>query len=440
MTNTILQDTLKADISKLVADSKTVSGLNHSVLRGTARELNFGSILKKYLPFHLDVGKGIIQDSFGNESAETDLLIYNRSALPPIIFGDQNEIGIFPFESVLYAFEIKSRSTATEIQSTSEKFRKLKELKPHSNIKHNIITAYFAYDSDLKDKTELERYMEIEPLVSRVVPPIHAICVLGKGYWYHGVTSHLDRLVNMFWQFVPPQNENYELAHFICGILNTIVPNIGIGYYLLPDDYCEYAFFVQNAPFRLEFNGPDLKLLNTLWNYYETEDDKNAIKTAKLFSFPQKSIGLVLFDLASKRYEEKKYTQSLEYLNEAVACNIDLLDNIEFLFMRSVAYCEGQDFSNALKDLNDLKLKKPDFIGLDYTYGTIYFKKKDFNNALSYYESSLETNPAYIDNYLMIARCYINLDQKKEARVILNKALLLKGDNKEIFSLLSYCD
>ncbi|MCG6139808.1 DUF6602 domain-containing protein [Leptospira mtsangambouensis] len=439
MPNKTLQDRLKADILKILSDSTTIENLNHMGLRGLSRELNLASLLKNYLPFNLGIGKGMIQDSFGNQSSEIDLLIYDKAALPPVLFGENGEVGIFPFESVLYAFEVKSTSTIEEIRSTNEKFKKIQNLKAHSKMMHRIRTIYFAYDSDLTVKSELERYFEIDEILVASSPPIQIICVLGKGYWYHGSTINQGILVNLFWQYIGEQENFFELAYLISGILNTVVPQVGVGYYLLPASFAEYAFFQQFQPFIIEYKNENLEILNEALSNYELEDDEAAVASICKFTFENKTKSILLNDLASKRHEEKKYIQSLPYLTKSLELEPKISNNTLFLYLLAVGYSENKNFEQALNCFKEIEIIDPNFSGLNYSIGTVYFKDQKYSIALEYYNKSLLENPGYIDNYLQLAKCHINLNNKAEAKTILQKSVLLGGDKKEILSLLSYC-
>ncbi|TGM48837.1 DUF6602 domain-containing protein [Leptospira vanthielii] len=439
MPNKTLQDRLIADISKIVLDSNTIDNLNHMGLRGLSRELNLASLLKNYLPFNLGLGKGVIQDSFGNQSSEIDLLIYDKAALPPVLFGENGEVGIFPFESVLYAFEIKSTSTFEEIKSTNEKFKKLQNLKAHSNKIHKILTVYFGYSSDLSIKSELERYFEVDEILAASAPPIQIICVLGKGYWYHGSTVNQGILVNLFWQYIGPQENFFELAYLISGILNTVVPHVGVGYYLLPVSLAEYAYYQQFQPYIIEYKKENLIILNEALLNFELNNDESVVKSICKFEFDNKTKSILLSDLASKRHEEKKYIQTLPYLTKSLEFEPNLSKNTLFLYYLAVGYSETKMIDKALNCLSEIQNIDPNFAGLNYSIGTVYFKHHKYTEALEYYNKSILDNPGYVDNYLQIAKCYINLNNKVEAKIILQKTLLLGGDKREILSLLSHC-
>jgi hypothetical protein len=65
------------------------------------------------LPADLGVGTGFIVATDGRESTQQDVVLYDRSVLPPALY-DQ-EAGLFPIESVLYTIEVKSVLTREEL-------------------------------------------------------------------------------------------------------------------------------------------------------------------------------------------------------------------------------------------------------------------------------------------------------------------------------------
>jgi hypothetical protein len=238
MANKIFKDLIKNDVSKLIKTSQAVSGIKQSVLKGTFREFGLDSLLTNYLPFGWDTGKGQIHDYKGNQSSEVDLIIYKKNILPPFLFSEKN--GLFPIESCLYAVEIKTISNSEELKTTIDKFKKLQELIILPGSFGGINKVYFAYGSDLSEKSELERYKELDPNFYEN-PAIDVICVIGKGYWYHykNFDNNTRKLKSSGWKFIKPTADNYEVICFIGGTINTISDMPRFGYYILDDKIAE---------------------------------------------------------------------------------------------------------------------------------------------------------------------------------------------------------
>lgn len=233
MPNKFFQEILEKDIKGLLDESLAIDEITHQGLKGNIREQGFGRLLQKYLPQDWDIGKGQIHDYKGAQSAETDLIIYNKNMLPPVFFGDL--IGLYPLESCYYAIEVKTKSSSKEIKTTIQKFETLKKLVPINSV-YTTRKVYFALSSDLENHTnELERYKKYDPNFYSD-PAIPIICVIGQGYWYYSQGTKQDGKLYGYWQHFKPEDHNYEIAFLMGGIINTINGNKPpFGYYILPE-------------------------------------------------------------------------------------------------------------------------------------------------------------------------------------------------------------
>jgi len=124
------------------------------------------------LPPHIAIGKGKIVDQVGNQSAEIDVVIYDRSVLPALLYDDAG-LGIFPVEACLYAIQVKSTSSRENLLDVVSKGKSLADLVHlreacggRGNPVRPVIPAYFAFKSDLRPPTggseipEMERWRE----------------------------------------------------------------------------------------------------------------------------------------------------------------------------------------------------------------------------------------------------------------------------------------
>jgi hypothetical protein len=134
--------------------------------------------------------------------------------------------GLFPVESVLFAIEVKSALSYGVLKSAHEKALKLANLRYLSGYRNqqmefvphpvmNLVPALFAFRSDLKKGSEIERY-------SRVVgegghPAFGVLCVVGRGIW------SMDPALR--WVEHKRSGEYDEIVHFI-GLLMASYPHI----------------------------------------------------------------------------------------------------------------------------------------------------------------------------------------------------------------------
>ncbi|MDL2123529.1 MAG: hypothetical protein LWX51_10695 [Deltaproteobacteria bacterium] len=233
MPNKIYRDRLINNISYAVKEAATAQTLKHPGITGRIRELLVSHLYEPVLPAGYEIGTGKICNNYGDISGEVDLIIYNKSILPPVMHSERE--GIFPFEACYYAFEVKSMVSAKQIKDAINKGKKIINIVPGNN-KHNVIPVvltFFAFNSDLSGKgiTEIERYAKYDPNWKND-PVIKAICIVGKGYWYHNQNIS-------GWTFHPPSSDFDEVVDIISGTVNTLAKNPAylrkalLGHYLM---------------------------------------------------------------------------------------------------------------------------------------------------------------------------------------------------------------
>lgn len=205
MGNEIFRDRLNAKIAYALAEARNCSRLDHPGMIGEVRQIVIDNLLKPLMPDGVHIGSGKITDAKGNLSAETDIVIYDRRSIPPILFDDKN--GVFPIEAVSYAIEIKSKLTATECRSSIQKDIQLRALSGPPPL-----SALFAFASDLTAGLDSNRFMEAQEAFS-VPLPIDIFWIAGReyGFFKNG------------WKVLPPQDGNAEIVSFLVGIMNTMV-------------------------------------------------------------------------------------------------------------------------------------------------------------------------------------------------------------------------
>jgi hypothetical protein len=78
------------------------------------------------------------------------------------------------------------------------------------------VLVLFAFGSDIaEDSSELDRYMRYDP-EWQADPVLKAICVLGRGYWYHRAQENA-------WAFHSPTVGYDEVIDLVVGIANTLL-------------------------------------------------------------------------------------------------------------------------------------------------------------------------------------------------------------------------
>ncbi|NHB09977.1 hypothetical protein GWK53_26210 [Burkholderia cepacia] len=217
------QKFLRAKIKGAVEEARAASTLSHQGVKGTVLEILISKLFRPLLPSDVGVGTGqIIEQHGGTMSNQMDIILYDRSILPPALYDDS--VGIFPIEAVLYAIEVKTTLTYSDLSRAHDaaaqlyKFRYLPGLQDvgGNNVHHSIErvrSVVFALNSDLSgnDSNEASRYEKIYTQKNDI-PHLRAICVAGREYWYDD---------GEHWIRCPVGMEFDEVLGFIGGVTNT---------------------------------------------------------------------------------------------------------------------------------------------------------------------------------------------------------------------------
>lgn len=431
MVHPVYQNRIEKDIRNLISTSDEIENIKHRGLKGAYRESTLGKVIKNYLPFGWDLGSGEIIDSFGETSNEADLLIYNKSIIPPVLF-TENE-GSYPIESCFYVFEVKTVSTATEIQTTLEKFKNLRKLK--STSARRPVTVYFAYSTDLTKESEFERYRKYDNNFGDD-PLIDVLCVIGKGYWFHNKNYKNNKLSSITWYFFEHQDNNFEIGVFLSGIINTINPQYPLGFYII--DETNYKKLIYHKDFTKDFT-VSVEKSAAFDSGFKKHNDKIYQEAIRLFSVAiedNRKLSLFLFDLAIENYHKNNYQASIEYLNQAIVLEGTLKYNYRFFQTRGLAYFNINNFEEAINDFETAIIINP---GNTDLYHSLAYTKFCISNLNSQVLSSalMDLNQAIIlnnyDEKLFILRGMIHncLNMLIEARTDFTRAIGLNPKNEE---------
>jgi len=175
--------------------------VSHSGLKGELVAILIRELFKPLLPSDVGVASGQIIEFYNDRlSPQQDIIIYDKSILPPILY--EGTKGIIPIESVLYTIEIKTTLNSHELKIAHEAAKALHTFcylpgqrdQFEQEITHPIERArsvIFALNSDLSltGKTEVERYRKI---YGAEYPHLRAICVAEKDYWWESRGSWIN--------------------------------------------------------------------------------------------------------------------------------------------------------------------------------------------------------------------------------------------------------
>jgi hypothetical protein len=222
--NKLYKDLILVHTEAAVAGARAASGIEHPVLKGELCEIVMRDLLRPLLPADIALGTGVVITSDNKQSSQQDIVLIDRSIVPPILL--EGTTGIFPIESVLFAIEVKKRLDADGLAKSIENARELCSfyILPGEHDDNDIpngkdpaepISALLAFDSDLKQsgKSELVRFKQSWPHLT-AEPPIKVICVVGRGCWYWKKTE-------WEWKLWPLRYQYNEVISFLATIMNS---------------------------------------------------------------------------------------------------------------------------------------------------------------------------------------------------------------------------
>jgi len=220
MDRTLIQTHTSGIIKGLIERSQSIAGMEHKLLKGELREIFVSNLIKNFLPSNFEVGSGVIVNQKGDQSSQIDVLIYDKSFLPPFI--KESNLGVYPAESVLAIIEVRSRLDKTDLTEMNEKANKIftEIYDPNGSLypEYPMFQPYFTvfgFYSQVKytqDKKE-----ELRNWIWDNCKQTRAICLLDGYSWFN-----LGRAKGANHLKLRDEN-NEETKSFFCLILDNIV-------------------------------------------------------------------------------------------------------------------------------------------------------------------------------------------------------------------------
>jgi hypothetical protein len=248
-------------VEAALAAAKEVGRIRHRGLAGQVREILVRDLLRPLVPHYMGFGTGKIVDHLGGESAQIDVVVYDKRMMPPLAYGLERDVGLFPVEACVYAVEVKTRATARAVREAMSVARSVCALRYAPEWCHDgvpvgrVATSLYAFGSTARSsEAELQRWLreqgEHDCLLARNVngtwvqlpaPALHVMCIVGSGYGYFE-----PALAEYRW--ATADSDRAEILSWLGGISNTLlgrtaVPAIPFGHYFL-----QGADFDRRAP------------------------------------------------------------------------------------------------------------------------------------------------------------------------------------------------
>lgn len=222
-----------------LAAARAAQTLEHSGVKGAIREVLMADLFRPLLPADLGIASGVLISAFDEgQSAQQDVVIFDRRIIPPILF--EQGPAIIPVESALVCIEIKSKLTATELRKAHDSAMTVANLSLHAGLRDQdgnwtqgrtsgVSSLLLALDTDLTvgGQTEADRYKN---LVGVGHTRMSGICVAGRASWFPTERVIYDRPTGTFfkedhspllgtWREVPTDIEHAEMLAFLSGVI-----------------------------------------------------------------------------------------------------------------------------------------------------------------------------------------------------------------------------
>ena len=123
MKRSLIQEHTSELIKGLIGKSQALRTLDQTTVKGQLRELFISKVLSKFLSRQFSTGNGVIINQAGKMSKQIDIIIYDTRILPPLI--EEQNLGVYPVESVLAAIEVRSRVDKSTIQKYAKSVAEL---------------------------------------------------------------------------------------------------------------------------------------------------------------------------------------------------------------------------------------------------------------------------------------------------------------------------
>ena len=121
-------DHLQLMARRLVLDFAEAAGAGHPGLIGAARETPARLQLERVLPGNIGIGSGIVIDSFGGQSKQQDIVVFEKHLCPVFSINDTPEATYYPVEGVLAVGEVKSSLDKAKLEDAFSKIQSVKSL------------------------------------------------------------------------------------------------------------------------------------------------------------------------------------------------------------------------------------------------------------------------------------------------------------------------
>jgi hypothetical protein len=229
--NRLYRNLMTERVRFAVASARAAAELEHAGVKGSIRETLIADLFRPLLPTDIGIATGIIISADDEQSAQQDIVFFDRRILPPLVFEGP---AIIPVEAALATIEVKSLLSSTELRKAMESAAIVQRMTRRSGVqdKHGnyvdprildekgerlpnpegppasaTTSLLLALASDLTPdgKAETERYIEV---CHDAPHALRGMCIIDRGFF--GPTQRLifDRPLGKYYPFDNEPNRN----------------------------------------------------------------------------------------------------------------------------------------------------------------------------------------------------------------------------------------
>lgn len=183
-------DLVRARSAAAIAEAAALREVQHQGLLGSLRETVLRQLLSPLLPVTMGVGTGVVIGHDGTQSSQIDIVIYDRTLLPPLLL---QEAGLIPIEAALALIEVKSTLNMAGLRQAHAMSVEIGGIPMLSGeftpddapLAHGPLhptCGVFAFSSDLKPGAD--EYARYEEMLAGSRAALRHICVAGRSYYW----------------------------------------------------------------------------------------------------------------------------------------------------------------------------------------------------------------------------------------------------------------
>lgn len=133
-------------------------------------------------------------------------------------------------------------------------------------------------------------------------------------------------------------------------------------------------------------------------------------------------------------YEAGQFTQSMTYYQKAISLRLYSIEARLGYVLPAAALGNWEQVVSTYKKILDFDAQNT---LVNYRLGMIYYERKDYPTAQKYFERVMNLYPFDYDSVVMNGWSYLQMGKTREARVLFNKALLMRPDDESAMQGLS---